>query len=295
MKGKNLFLIVFAAATLAVGCNKEKSSSPSTSTSSSDYLPATIRHHYEWGYGEEVYHRGANIYDYEYDNKNRVVRSLRSDKDSLTLITECQYEYSSSGRLTGITVIDHVYGGSYRIEYPYEGNSVFINDGGVELVLDDRDRLIQWIARNDNNCTTNYYYDTMGNCVKSERIDTWEGETYTNTSEMTYDNRKGINSSVNTPSWFLYLRNLEGSFHLHHANNALTVSYNGNEWENYSYVYNNNGYPERVEVTEHANYMDKSKINPNRCKSPEAIVENVHNAEDYFERFYYTIEYIPAK
>ncbi|MDR0365158.1 MAG: hypothetical protein LBH92_09145 [Bacteroidales bacterium] len=291
---KNKLILILAAVTiLCIGCPSEPVGEPAN-PAVKGYLPETITNYYEEGeYGTS----GAYIYKYEYDNLNRfksIKEFYKFAEDDAELVYESTFTYSSSGRLTGVTCIDHSYGDTDQVSFRYEGNSVFLWDDKfswddeLELVLNDKQQIIKIIVHFwGEEYYALYYYDKQGNCIKVEAYDSGEIGDIT---KVEYDHMKGINSSINMPPWFMFIDFRESGFSLHQSNNILRITDDYNYYyETFSYIYNDNGYPEKASCN--YNGIVLTSFTKNKTQRINGRKKSI--AID--ESNYYIIEYIPVK
>ncbi|MDR0365157.1 MAG: hypothetical protein LBH92_09140 [Bacteroidales bacterium] len=284
---KNKLILILAAVTiLCIGCPSKPVSEPAN-PAAKGYLPETITNYYEGGeYGTS----GAYIYKYEYDDLNRfksIKEFYKFAEDNAELVYESTFTYSSSGQLTGVTCIDHFYGDTYQVSFRYEGNSVFPWDDELELVLNDKQQIIKIIVHYDEEYYVLYYYDKQGNCIKWEEYDSGE---IGDIMKIEYDHMKGINSSINMPPWFMCIDFLESGFYLHQGNNILRITDDDNyDYETFSYIYNDNGYPEKASCN--YNGIVITSFTKNKTQRINGRKKSI--AID--ESDYYIIEYIPVK
>ena len=195
---------------------------------------------------------------FTYDNKNRVVSLYRSYSgyEGPDYYVVGDYVYNSSGQLTDIAwkaeggyestqFQCYTYSDNFvTLMYKFPFDSAFRITGKYEL---QNDRIIKEYSykNGDFQEIKTFSYDALENISKI----TNHNENYYEL--ISYDNKKGVFSGVNSPKWRWYKYEMMG---VHQINNSLKSEFifddtNRNYTTTYEYLeYNDNDYPTKIKV-----------------------------------------------
>lgn len=169
-------------------------------------------------------------YKFQYNTENQLIKVV--DTEGENEYTETLLTYSQDGKLTKFVNAFHHNGDistfSYSISY-LENNQLKITDEDNEYTLVTLNEKGQALSFKTIDNIVNFSYDTKGNITKIEDNNT--------TTTVSYNNDKGILSSVKTPHWIFLLTDFD--LHYFAVNNPITISS----------VYENNGSSETYSQT----------------------------------------------
>lgn len=231
-------------------------------------------------------------YNYVYDNQNRLTEIRQYEGTEFYMASI--FKYNALGQVIEMEE-DYGDGDSYRMSYTYNGK--FITETSVEedeieyiYELDDKGQCIHIYYKEvaSKNLSASFTYDSQGNCASA---DTFE-DPYS--FKMTYDDKNGIFSQINTPSWVSVLLiwwEAEDLLLSHRINNV--VSRKGNFYEStFSYAYNEAGYPSKIVVNEDDDIDFLSSKRSVVAKKPIRRKTSAAKASSIIS---YTIEYTEVK
>jgi len=253
---KSIFITSIATLTVALAicvtsCKKDPD--PDPEPTKKVMLPTEIKYsNNHEGVSQEYVAR------FTYDDKNRIVSLYRSYSgfEMPDYYVVGDYVYNSSGQLTDITwKAEGGYESTQFQRYTYSDNFVtwlykhpsnsdFRIMGKYEL---QDGRMIKEYSYNSDDFqeTHTFSYDVLGNLSK---ITNYKDNYY---ELISYDNKKGVFSGVNSPKWSWCKYEMMGA---HKINNSLKSEFifdntNRNYTTTYEYLeYNDNDYPIKIKV-----------------------------------------------
>jgi len=283
-KGFKLVLTAIAIVALTTGCDKNKGSGGGDPIKK--MIPSEIKN---------IRADGNYVYTYKflYDNKNRITEVKEVFDEEVRYVKI--FTYDGIGRLISITSHKSTeHSNDYIISFSYSENYVFISDtekGDVGKLEVKNGKFIKAYYNYGDVAvhTLTITYDSRGNATKFSYINGME-------IFINYENKKGIYSGINIPSWFLLLNFLiDGQLIFQSVNNSSSIKavYGGWKYitENYYEDYDND-YPIKMKIAnKEYSSVKKSKVLPIFDLKEESLM--LISDDDY--DFYYEIKYIEAK
>jgi len=270
-----LVLIASAIVALTTGCKDNNGGDPIKKMIPSEIKYIYSNNNYSYSF----------TYCYSYDNRNRIIRIEEFYDNGTSYIQD--FNYDAKGRLVGISV-----DGDYGFTFSYVDNYVFIYLCGEEFakfeVKNDRLIKVYELDEGEEELILTVSYDSRGNVTRI--VNDYRGEMFVN-----YENKRGIYSGINMPSWFLVIDfATEGDLWFHTVNNPLTIK---DVYENRTYLTTylyedyDNDYPTKIIVKEDEILSKQSKVFSffNRKEKPTRSI----SSDEYSS--HYEIKYIEAK
>ena len=199
-----------------------------------------------------TYDDGDEYTKYEYDDQNRI--------NNMTTYNEGTFYSSIALTYEGNDLVGTSHFTDTRMnetEYEKEKNSIIATDSyygsTVVYYLNNDGKIIKSEQENDGDTKTiEYTYDKNGNLIK-ETIGL-------DIKEYEYDNKKSPYTYDNTPKWWMQTIGFDTK------NNVIKITKNGKVVSEYTYEYNNSGYP-----TKCTEYSNGKKVKTSTYKYKNAI------------------------
>ena len=250
MKQKIKLLLAISLNLILTSCNSEdemvkiNDSKQLKSITTTDANKTHLNRYYEYSNEliTKVTTESGTIFDYEYDDKNRITR-IRNE----------HYEYYSDGKLSSHPSFNKIVYDLNKIIYQY-----IANDNGdlatrAELTTDSKGRIIKIFTPDYSCCrgqpesdvTWQYQYDETGNIVKQFSTDISLGDLiiYDNNKNPFYYTFKPINNYLND---YEKNRSIQISIVNNNGispNNILIINHEGGGKTEYTYEYDEIGFP----------------------------------------------------
>lgn len=182
-------------------------------------------------------------YNFEYNNKNQLLKIIDSTKDKeKIIIQEINFKYNNDGRLVEYTHKKKSSIAHYKIVYENNKIVMFPNKDSynkLTILLDDSEKAIEIREVNEENS----YFNGISYPVYNENGNLEELKK----TKFEYGVSKGIFSDINMDSWFrIYLSNQFPSAFMNFSKNILTKRSKENSFKmNLQYVIENN-YPIKI-------------------------------------------------
>lgn len=171
------------------------------------------------------YYRTEYIYSSNLISKAKEYYSFNNQEN---LSSEIAYFYDSNDRIIRIEA-EYVGDGMYTTNYTYDSN------GNLSLI-------------NEDGCTYEIVFSNGNPVSSSSNVDCEDQEF---SSALSFDNNPSAFSSL--AGWRWFLTNLTESEYLGFTNNVTRIIYSnpeGSQTINFSYDYNNDGYPRNISTTD---------------------------------------------